>query len=381
MQRRHFLGGMLALGGLSTLGCGSDDTPLINTNTPITTPTPNNTPQSPELEAALDTAFASLRFTSVRAAVVRPGLPIWTGGRGTPELANPFTRVGSVTKTVTGTAALQLVDDGLISLDQTIEKWFPQLPDASQITIRMLGTMASGIASYTLDSATQTIYFANPSRTWTPLELMEISFALPRLFAPGQGFNYSNTNFIMLGHIVEQETGQTIDQFFRSRIFTPLTMKATSYPYSTEVPAGTWTGRTLQGVSDDTPLDSTHWSPTFGGAAGEILSQLADLVIWARALGEGSLLSAATQAERLKPNPFSVSGDRGYLFGLGNTGGWLNHAGDIPGYNTQVAHHPGRQQTIVVIASSDIPTDSGAAPAVLVYDALREAITAPTTPG
>ena len=358
MIRREFLGGFLAL--LAASGCGGGDDSSLSIGQPQ--------PQ-PALDAALDRVFATTRSTSVRALVLADDRFAWTGQRGLDATVDPFTRIGSVTKTVTGTAVLQLVDEGLISLDQTIERWFPQLSESRELTIRMLGTMASGIASYSTDDATMNRYLSQPDLVWTPQQLMDISFALPRSFRPGQGYEYSNTNFLMLAYILEQVTGLTVDRFLQERIFAQLGMTSTSYPYTPALPAGTWRGRTEQG----SPRDATDWNPTFLGAAGELVSNPQDLLRWSRALGRGTLLSAATQAQRLLPNPYSEGGGRAYLFGVGNDRGWLSHSGEIPGYNTQIAYDPRNHVSIVVLCNSDIPTSEGLLPAPAIYAGLREA--------
>lgn len=359
MIRREFLGGFLAL--LAASGCGGGD------NSP-SSPAAQQQSQ-PALDAALDRVFATTRSTSVRALVLAENRFAWTGQRGLDTTVDPFTRIGSVTKTVTGTCVLQLVDEGLVGLDQTVERWFPQLSESRELTIRMLGTMASGIASYSTDDTTMNRYLSDPYLVWTPQQLMDISFALPRSFRPGQGYQYSNTNFLMLAHIVEQVSGLPIDRYMQERIFARVGMTSTTYPYTPALPADAWRGRTEQG----SPRDSTDWNPTFLGAAGELVSNLQDLLRWSRALGQGTLLSAATQAQRLLPNPHSEGGGRAYLFGLGNDRGWLAHSGEIPGYNTQIAYDPRGDVSIVVLCNSDIPTSESLLPAAAIYAGLRAA--------
>jgi D-alanyl-D-alanine carboxypeptidase len=125
-----------------------------------------------------------------------------TGGR--PDLRD-HTRIGSVTKTFTGTLILQLVDEGRLRLDDTIERWFPTLPDANRITIRQLGEMSSGIQSYTTDPTVVDRYLTHPETVWTTPELIASGTSLPRAFAPGQGFLYSNTEARRpaTGHVIE----------------------------------------------------------------------------------------------------------------------------------------------------------------------------------
>lgn len=291
-----------------------------------------------------------------RAWTQTAGLTSRTGG-GRP-VRTLYTRIASITKTFTGTLILQLVDEGRLSLDDTIDRWFPTFPNASSITVRQLGTMSSGIASYTADSAVGNQYLGDPTAPWTPTQLIDAAATLPPLFAPGEGFDYSNTNFVMLGQIVEQVTGQPFATVLRQKILRPLRMTHTSFPATTQIPSPHWTGYTIQGAST-APLDATGWNPTFAGAAGQMISTLHDLRIWTRALGTGSLLEPATQKLRLTPNSFSSAGGRSYAFAVGVDHGWISHSGELPGFSTQVAYLPSAKASIVIMANSDVASAEG----------------------
>jgi D-alanyl-D-alanine carboxypeptidase len=340
---------------------------------------------SGRLDRALGAALAKTWSPGVIAGVW-VGNRGWTSVRGVADRASgraprlrDHTRIGSITKTFTGTLILQLVDEGRLSLDETIERWFPAFPGASGITVRQLGEMSSGIASYTLDHPTVATYLTSPQTVWTPQQLTAISSALPRLFAPGDGFNYTNTNFIMLGQIVEQVTGRPLTEVMRGRLFAPLRMRHTTYRALTRLPSPSWRGSTLQGATDGNVRDATAWNPTFAGAAGQIVSTLGDLRKWTRAVGRGSLLKPATQRERLRPNVASRSAGRAYAFAIGTSGGWLMHSGELPGFNTQIAYLPERDLSVVVLANADIAAASGN-PAPAIFDALAAVIAPGTLP-
>ena len=320
-------------------------------------------------------------------ASVQVGKRSWTKSLGSMDrTAGPkpdldlHTRVGSVTKTMVGTLILQLADDGALSLDDTLDTWFPAIPDASNITVRDLGSMASGIPSYTADPNVDARYFADPAAPWAPDELIDAGAALPRLFPPGMGFNYSDTNFVILGRIVEMETGQPLGAVLQANIFDPLGMDESSYPATAALPKPYWRSFTAQGSQGGNLLETTDWSPTFAAGAGGVVSALADLRVWAKSLGTGSLISPAAQRERLIPNTASEGPGRAYLFALGNDNGWLAHDGDIPGYNTQVAYLPAEKATIVVMANSDVGDPSGRTPAPIVYRALGRVVAPKNVP-
>lgn len=310
----------------------------------------------------------------------------WTAVRGTTErgekrtpTVGDHTRIGSITKTFTGTVVLQLVDEGKLKLDETIQKWFPLVPEAGKITIRDLGDMSSGIDTYVADTELTDRYLDDPTAAWKPEELIDAGVGLPRKFPPGQGFFYSDTNTLMLGQIVEDVTGKPIGRVLRERIFAPLKLRGTSYPTTSRLPAPFWNGYTNQNESGFRVRDSTRWSPTFAGAAGQAISTLPDLHRWAVALGTGSLLSPGVQRERLKPNPASAAGGRQYDFCLGRDHGWLTHVGDIPGYNSQIAYLPKLRATIVVLVNTDIETQQ-ALPAPLITSALAAVIAPSNVP-
>ncbi len=332
------------------------------------------------LDRALQTTFASTWSPGVLAGV-------WIGNRGwtsalgsaaraagpRPILAD-HARIGSVTKTMIGTVLLELVDQRKLGLDETIARWFPQLEDANRITIRQLANMSSGIASYTGNPTFTDQYFLHPTMRWSPNRLIASGAALPRKFAPGRGFDYSDTNFVILGRIIELVTHRPLAAAMQSMLFGPLGMRASIYPTDNRLPAPYLRGYTAQSSTLGNILDATGWSPSAAAGAGGAISTLGDLHRWAVAMGTGALLKPATQRQRLIPNPASVSGGRAYLFALGIDHGWLTHTGEIPGYNTVVAYLPPLKAAIVVITNSDISDANNVAPAPAMFKALARVI-------
>lgn len=362
--RRQFLAGLLATG--AALSAWAD---------------PLETDLAKRLEQALDQAARRGRSPGLIAGVWR-GKEAWSSIRGVTALGGNLrptldlhTRVGSITKTMVGTLILQLVDEGQLTLEQTVDRWYPDLPRAREITVEMLGRMSSGIASYTFSDKFTDQYFAHPEKAWTEDELLKIAFAAPRVFEPGKGFQYCNTNFVMLGQIVEKLRALSLEEALQKHLFEPLKMTYSSYPAGLDLPEPYWNGCTLQGTPDGTtqPVDATHWSPTFGAGAGQAVSNFHDLSIWARALGQGTTLKPETQKARLLPNTYSSKGERHYCFGVGQENGWIGHAGTLPGYNTQVSYLPERDIAIVVMANTDTPGDHGL-PAVDAFQLLAAAI-------
>ena len=274
---------------------------------------------------------------------------------GSPMTVDDFIRVGSITKTFTSSLVLQLVEAGDLSLDDTIDEYVEGVPNGDQITIRMLLDMTSGIASYTLDEDVANTYLTDPTTEWTPDQLLAAGLGIDPLFAPGAQFNYSNTNYILLGKVIEDLTGQSYPDVLQTQILDPLEFADTSFPGTSEIPVPYASGISLQGTPDDSqePIDATDWSPTFAWTAGQIISTIDDMLRWGRILVTGQgILDDEKRVERL--NSFPEGG--GYGFGIGCLGGWVGHTGEIPGYNTTVYHDTTSDTTVVVMANSDIPS-------------------------
>jgi D-alanyl-D-alanine carboxypeptidase len=321
------------------------------------------TPLPPQLRAKLDAAVRSaLPQTAAPGVIVGVVTPSGTWkaaygkadpAKGTPMAVGMHTRIGSVTKTFTGTAIMQLAQAGKLSLDDKIQKYVPGIPNGDRITLRQLANMTSGLASYTQSSKFTDVLFSKPQTIWTPGQVAAIGLAESPLYEPGTSFNYSNTNTILLGMVIEKVTGKPIAQVFKEQIFDPLKLRNTSAPGdSTDMPTPFAQGFTLQGdfAKPDAPSNATHWNPSWGWTAGELISDIDDLLVYARAMGTGhGLLGAAAQTERLT---FPAAG--GYGIGMGCSDGWVGHTGELPGYNTTVYYNPGTDIAVAVQTNSDI---------------------------
>jgi D-alanyl-D-alanine carboxypeptidase len=355
---------------------------------------------SAKLDAAVRSALPKTAAPGVIVGVVTPS-GTWKAAygkadpsAGTPMAVGMHTRIGSVTKTFTGTALMQLAEAGKLSLDDKIQKYVPGIPNGDRITLRQLADMTSGLASYTQSKKFQDVLFSKPQTVFTPKELVAIGVAEAPLYEPGASFNYSNTNTVLLGMVIEQVTGKTVGEVFKEQIFDPLKLKNTSWPGdSVDIPAPYAQGFTLQGdfAKPDAPSNATNWNPSWGWTAGELISNIDDLLVYARALGTGhGLLGEASQKERL-----TFPGPAGYGIGVGCIGGWVGHTGELPGYNTTLFYKTGADIAVAVQANSDIasgdckaaptltddPRDTVcSSPATRVFVAVSKALGQPYTP-
>src|SRR4028118_1422113 len=215
-------------------------------------------------------------------------------------------RIASVTKTFTGTLLLQAEADGLLSLDDTIDQYYEGVPNGDEIKLRQLANMTSGIASYTFDEQFQEQLFSDPQRIWTPEEMVQIGIEDSPVFDPGTEFQYSNTNTVLLGLVLEQVSGRPIGDLYRERIIEPLGLPETSFPErdDSSLPDPQARGYTIQGQDDGEPVDITNLNPSWAWTAGAMISTVDDLLVYGRALGTGEgLLSPAQHAPRVRALP------------------------------------------------------------------------------
>ncbi|MFF3062526.1 serine hydrolase domain-containing protein [Streptomyces sp. NPDC057909] len=318
---------------------------------------------TPEVRAQLDEAVKDVLRTT-RTPGVTVGL--WAPGKGeyvrafgtsdkatnAPMSPNFNMRVGSVTKTFTVTALLELVDQKKVRLDDPISKYIPGVPEGDHITLRHLAEMRSGLFEFMHDPDFGKVFLADPNHKFTTKELLDYSFKHPLAFKPGTKFQYSNTNIHLLSMVVAKVAGQPFNDYAKMHVLKPAGLKDTFMPKGAEFPAPRAHGYTDQTL-DGSVVDATDWFPSSSGPSGAMISDLSDLKSWASTLAKGSLLSPKTQAERLKMNPVGLPG-LGYGLGVFENHGWIGHNGSLPGYQTVMVYLPAAKATLVVHATSDI---------------------------
>jgi D-alanyl-D-alanine carboxypeptidase len=267
-------------------------------------------------------------------------------------------RAGSLTKPMVATVVLQLVGEGKIALSDTVERWLPGiLPYGNRVTIRQLLTMTSGVPEYLRGQIAFDTYGPTPGRlrSWDPRELVALVAERPPTFPPGRGFEYSNTNYVLAGLIVEAATGSSLGRELNRRVFRPLHLDQTWWTvHNPTIPGKNARGYTLQidpqrGPLEDEPLrDVTLLNPSFAWAAGNVVSDLDDLTRFLGALLDGRLLSPALLEEMTTQVD---TGDPEASYGMGlefihtPCGTVVGHSGSIAGFHNIVLATPdGRRQ-------------------------------------
>lgn len=259
-------------------------------------------------------------------------------------------RVGSITKTFTATAVLQLVDEGLLSLDDTLDKYVSGIPDGDKITVRQLCNHTSGLYNYGEDEGFVAGLGGDPHRVWTPRELVDVAVSHPPYFPPGQGWHYSNTNYILLGMIIEKVAGSSYEAVIRERIIGPLGLSGTSVAETPEMTGEYSHGYEYSEEGSKELVDRTEYlDPSVVWSAGAMISNLKDLKVWARALAEGELLSDASHKEQV--GWVQLPDDPNSMYGLGilYVYGLEGHDGRQPGYDAAVFYYPRRRAAFVVL--------------------------------
>ncbi|MFH1593269.1 MAG: serine hydrolase [Candidatus Omnitrophota bacterium] len=280
-------------------------------------------------------------------------------------------RIGSNTKTFVVTVLLQLVDEGKISLDDTLDKFDLgfNIPYESEITTRQLCNMTSGLPEFGEDKELCEIFYdTNPLKKWTPQETVTAALRHPVHFSPGKGWFYSNTGYILLGMIIEKVTGNKVEDEIRERILKPLNLTNTSFPVDfAGMPSPYAHGYELDDKKNW--QDVTVYSPSLLWTAGAMISDVNDMKTWLKAYVSGTTNKKATQKERLTWVETGRGKNLSFGLGIGNTNGWLGYTGGTRGYNTAAYYLPSEDATIIVfVNTSDYEKDNVSIANKIVHD-------------
>jgi D-alanyl-D-alanine carboxypeptidase len=319
-----------------------------------------------------------------------PTQGVYRAGFGQADLRSPARRpkpsdsfrIGSVSKTFTATVILQLVDEGRLSLAGTVRTYAPALarrhPAIGSRTVAQLLGMRSGLPEYA--DAAVPAQSRDPQRVWSATQLIALGMRSgPVKPAGGRKSVYTNTNYVILGQIAEAVTKTRFDRLVRQRLLAPLGLRDTVYPAPTDarLPAPFTRGYVGPGGAEEIEklggaieagADVTRWNPSWGNAAGMMISTIDDLARWANGVSGNALLSPRLQRLRLTTTPL----DSSLRYGLGilklmPSGRWVGHEGGIPGWSTW-ALKDAKSGTVVV---TSVNACCGGAPAGLTVDILK----------
>jgi D-alanyl-D-alanine carboxypeptidase len=320
----------------------------------------------PAVRASLDALVSQEKFPAALASVSKNGrtTSLAAGssrlGRQVPVPLDGQVRAGSNTKTFTAVVVLQLVAEGLVDLDAPIEKYLPGLVrgegiDGTKITVRQLLQHTSGLPNYTAYIGLEN-FAALQHKFFQPHDLLAAALAHPADFAPGTKWEYSNTNYLLAGLLIERVTGRPVQEQITGRVIEKAGLRHTYWPQPGDQTIREPHPQGYAGDATGAVIDATEMDPSWGGAAGQLISTPGDLAQVDRALLDGKLLPPAQLAEMRKTVDAPLM--PGWRYGLGlfsvplSCGGvYWGHGGDIHGYETRGgATEDGRSVGLAVTA-------------------------------
>lgn len=345
-------------------GCGNsnNDFPPIVDNGPTWT-APDPATLSVRLQKIVDDNLAESDTPGALVGVFTPN-GNWTSATGFADVEgqrpisfNDVSAWRSITKSLTVTVVMQLVAEGDLDLDAPVGDYVNGVPNGSNITLRQLAAMRSGLFNYTKDLDFQQAFAADLDAEWTDAELLGYAFDHPVNFPAGTKYEYSNTNTILLGVVAETVTGRSLKQLIGERLLTPLNLNNSTYLESSLFPSPFARGYFF----DEGEFVAVTSNGTALSGSGAMVGTLANLSTWGTALVRGNLLPASLQQQRFQGGPT----DGGpiydsYGLGMGEIRGWWGHTGVGIGYECCVFTEPTTGSQIVILlnasnANQDVP--------------------------
>jgi len=316
-------------------------------------------------------------------------------GKQTPPDAKTHFRIASNSKTMTAALVVLLAQDGKLKFTDPVSDYVPDVPNGNEITVADLLKMRSGLYNYTNSPELAATLDADPAKAWTPQEALAIAFAHPPNAAPNTEYEYDNTNYALLGLIVEKVGGHPLAEQFQDRLFGPLGLQQTSLPAvdDTAIPVpyshGYMYGGSMYAMVDDPypddikaaakagtlkPTDYTNQNSSYAHAAGGAISTAGDIETWIRSLVSGKVLNADFQRQWLdSPQPEDPATPGGQKYGYGisyqrftPTAAMYYHGGELPGFNSFMGYDPDNDVSLVIWTNLTIsPDDKTTAQALL----------------
>jgi D-alanyl-D-alanine carboxypeptidase len=284
-----------------------------------------------------------------------------------PAATDMHYRIGGIAETFMSTLLLMLVEQGRISLDDKISRWFPQLLAADQVTVRMLVANTAGYIDYVTVDDFLKLQLAEPFRTFNDEELINYSVRNGEMnFPPGTSQQYSHTDNVILGQVIQRATKQSMKELYDKNIFGPMGMKDTQFPVDQEIQSPVLHAFTMDRKFYE---DCTYWNPSWGSTPGLPTSNIHDLGKWGPILGTGRLISPAHFQEQIAPTSVGKGKNKPdlyFAYGFVVANGWIVQNPSINGYSGAFGYNLASGVTIVVAATkSETTTTDASAFAIL----------------
>lgn len=290
-----------------------------------------------------------------------------TSMTGVPATTAMHFRIGAMAIASMTTILLQLVDEGVVKLDDTIDAWLPDYPAADKVTLRMLADSSSGYGDYVYDKTFVDAFIKDVFYEWTADELLKIAFAQGMKFEPGTGFQYAHTNFIVLAQALAAATGESYEQLLQARILDRLDLAQTKIWTTAALPDPPLHAFTTErGIFED----STYWSPSWTSYTGPLNGDAADTVKLMRALATGETISPKSLEEMKTPTNLGKNGnteERYFSLGMEFVEPWIRKTFSFGGYGGTAGYLPSADLTIAVVTTLGPENDPGQNPSTPIF--------------
>jgi CubicO group peptidase (beta-lactamase class C family) len=367
-------------------------------------------PSAATIEAVVRSSMAQNHLRAIIVQVRSNGSIVYTGAMGDSMTGVPATpdmhfRNGALAFTYMATLLLECVDRKKVTLDTKLSKYFPDLPNADQITLRNLAQMTSGYADYVYQPELLQGLYLDPFRQWSPEELIHIGVSKPMEFAPGTNWGYSHTNYVILGRVLEKIAGMPLADALRQYVIEPMGLKQTVALTTPVIPPPVLHGFTSErretlGVKPGIPFteEATFWNPSWTTIEGAVeTTDINDLSVSLEAVAAGKLLSPSSSAAQIVPSIIGFGhaqpgcdacheNTAAFSYGLGviDAGPWISQTLGFAGASGAVGTLPAQKLTIAVEATNapgayDDKGNAGLG-ATVVFRALADALAPNTMP-
>ncbi|SDY38951.1 serine hydrolase domain-containing protein [Herbiconiux ginsengi] len=317
------------------------------------------------LAEVLHRQFEADHLTATIAGVWHDGEPVLFGALGdslpgVPATPDMHHMLGNLTTPMLTTAFLQQVEAGVISLDEPISTWYPDLPDADTVTVDMLLHNTAGYSQFTGQADFLADLYADPFRVWTVDEIIDIGTEGGPVFPPGSDWMFSDTNSAVLVGILAKATDRRVEDLIQTGVLDPLGMRDTTVTRD-----GNWKQPILQGYDGERGVweNVTGWSPSWAHFAGGVGSNAQDVGTFLDALASGELLSSKYHDIQWAPTTVGIGAntpDQYWAMGFLVVKDWMFLNPTIPGYSGAGATLPDEGWTIVVYTTPSQATDPAA---------------------
>jgi CubicO group peptidase (beta-lactamase class C family) len=337
-------------------------------------------------------------LTSVLYRVTRDGELIAAGAVGDSVTGIPVTqdmhfRNGNVAFAYMGTLLLLMAQEGVVSLDDTVATWLPDLevPNADTVTLKMLAASTSGYPDYVPDDAFADAFLADPFRGFTPQQLIDHAFTTAPWYEPGTAWNYAHTNYVILGEALAAAGGEPLGDLLTERVLEPMGLQSTVPVLTPLVPAPVLhTFSTERGMFEET----TFWNPSWQTAPGAVIAtDICDMVASAEAIGTGALLDPASfdlmiapETAALAPPPATCTvcrqfnDDQYYGLGVIVRAGWIHQTPLFGGAGDVHAYLPSEGLAVALVAVAGADSTPNTNYAVNIWTSIARELTPENVP-